>query len=107
MLHMPAISAYLFELDGVLTNTAATHAAAWKQTFDAFLLERSDQTGGSFRPFEHSADYLCYVDGKLREVRSFLAARGITLPDGSPDDPPTADTVYGRAASSPREAGAR
>jgi beta-phosphoglucomutase family hydrolase len=97
MLHMPAIRAYLFDLDGVLTNTATTHAAAWKQTFDGFLVERSHRTGGPFRPFEPSADYLCYVDGKLREdgVRSFLASRGITLPDGSPDDPPTADTVYG------------
>ncbi len=91
------ILACLFDLDGVLTNTAAVHAAAWKQTFDAFLVERSHATDTPIRPFGCPSDYVTYVDGKLREdgVRSFLASRGLTLPDGSPDDPPTANTVYG------------
>jgi len=91
------ISACLFDLDGVLTQTAKVHAAAWKQMFDAFLLERAKQTGEPFRPFEIATDYAEYVDGKLRHdgVRSFLASRGIELPEGSPDDPPTAQTVYG------------
>jgi beta-phosphoglucomutase family hydrolase len=90
------ISALLFDLDGVLTQTAKVHAAAWKEMFDAYLRERSEQTGEPFRPFE-PRDYTQYVDGKLRQdgVRSFLAARGITLPEGAPDDPPSAETVNG------------
>ena len=95
---LPAhIQACLFDLDGVLTQTARLHAAAWKHMFDAFLLERSRQTGEPFRPFELPADYTAYVDGKLRQdgVRAFLATRGIVLPEGSPDDPPTAPTIYG------------
>jgi beta-phosphoglucomutase family hydrolase len=91
------ISACLFDLDGVLTQTAKVHAAAWKQMFDAYLLERSRQTGQPFRPFDITTDYAEHVDGKLRQdgVRSFLASRGITLPEGSVDDPPTASTVHG------------
>jgi beta-phosphoglucomutase family hydrolase len=91
------ISACLFDLDGVLTQTARLHAAAWQQMFDAFLLARSEQTGDPFRPFDVAADYANYVDGKLRQdgVRSFLASRGIALPEGSADDPPTALTVHG------------
>jgi beta-phosphoglucomutase family hydrolase len=97
-LTVPArISACLFDLDGVLTQTAKVHAAAWKQMFDAFLLDRSRQTGEPFRPFEIATDYVDFVDGKLRQdgVRSFLASRGITLPEGAPDDPATALTVHG------------
>lgn len=92
-----AIAACLFDLDGVLTRTAELHAAAWKQTFDAFLLERATRGGGPGVPFDEVADYDAYVDGKPRAdgVRSFLAARGIHLPEGSPDDPPSADTVHG------------
>ena len=91
------ITACLFDLDGVLTQTAKVHAAAWKQMFDAFLLDRSGQTGEPFRPFEIATDYAAYVDGKLRQdgVRSFLASRGVELPEGAPDDPPTAQTVHG------------
>lgn len=87
------VLACLFDLDGVLTDTAAVHALAWRHTFDAFLRERD---GTAFRPFSDS-DYEQYVDGKPREdgVRDFLAARGISLPEGEPDDPPTASTVYG------------
>jgi beta-phosphoglucomutase family hydrolase len=88
------VTACLFDLDGVLTNTAAVHNAAWKETFDAFLREHA--AGGAFRPFDET-DYLLYVDGKPRAngVRDFLASRGITLPDGNPDDPPGAATVNG------------
>ena len=91
------IAACLFDLDGVLTQTAKVHAAAWKEMFDAFLRERSEQTGEPFRPFEIATDYAAYVDGKLRQdgVRAFLASRGIELPEGRADDPPTASTVHG------------
>jgi beta-phosphoglucomutase family hydrolase len=92
-----SISACLFDLDGVLTQTAKVHADAWKQMFDAFLSERTAQTGEPFQPFEIATDYADHVDGKLREdgVRAFLASRGIVLPEGAPDDPPTALTVHG------------
>ena len=89
----------MFDLDGVLTRTAEVHAVAWKQMFDAYLLDRSRQTGEPFRPFEIATDYAEYVDGKLRQdgVRSFLASRGIQIPEGSDDDPPAAETVHGLA----------
>jgi len=89
--------ACLFDLDGVLTQTAKVHAAAWKEMFDAFLRKRAAQTGESFEPFDPVADYDEYVDGKPRYdgVRSFLTARGIALPEGTPDDPPDAVTVHG------------
>lgn len=88
------ITACLFDLDGVVTRTATVHAAAWKETFDAFLRERQ---GADFRPFDPVADYDEYVDGRPRAdgVRTFLASRGIRLPEGSPDDPPDAQTVHG------------
>ena len=91
-----AIAACLFDLDGVLTRTAELHAAAWKQTFDAFLRGRVTG-GGSVVPFDAVADYDAYVDGKPRAdgVRSFLASRGIELPEGSPSDSPSAETVHG------------
>jgi beta-phosphoglucomutase family hydrolase len=87
----------LFDLDGVLTKTAAVHDAAWKEMFDSYLSERARQTGQPFVPFDPAADYEEYVDGKPRAegTRSFLAARGITLPDGGDDDPPEAETVHG------------
>jgi beta-phosphoglucomutase family hydrolase len=91
------IKACLFDLDGVLTNTAAVHNAAWRETFDAFLAARAEATGEPFRPFDPDADYNRYVDGRPRAdgVRTFLASRGITLPEGRPDDPPGTDTVNG------------
>jgi beta-phosphoglucomutase family hydrolase len=84
----------LFDLDGVLTNTAAVHAKAWKQAFDEFLHKR---LGDGFTPFDIVDDYDRYVDGKPREdgVRDFLASRDITLPEGTPDDGPDVQTVYG------------
>jgi beta-phosphoglucomutase-like phosphatase (HAD superfamily) len=89
------VRACLFDLDGVLTDTASVHRKAWKAMFDAFLRQRAH--GGDFTPFDIDADYLTYVDGKTREdgVRSFLASRDITLPEGSPDDDESAETVYG------------
>jgi beta-phosphoglucomutase family hydrolase len=87
----------LFDLDGVLTQTATVHAAAWKEMFDAFLRAYSERTGASFVPFDPVRDYDEYVDGKPRYdgVRSFLVARGIQLPVGLPSDPPVAETVHG------------
>ena len=98
MLGLPnAIRACLFDLDGVLTKTAKVHAAAWKQMFDAYLQERASRTGDPFVPFDELKDYDEYVDGKPRYdgVRSFLASRGIELPEGNPDDPPGKETVRG------------
>lgn len=91
------IRACLFDLDGVLTQTAKVHALAWKQMFDEYLDERSRQTGDTFRAFELPVDYERHIDGKLRQdgVRSFLQSRAIALPEGRPDDPPSAVTVYG------------
>ena len=91
------ITACLFDMDGVLTDTAAVHSAAWKEMFDAVLAARAEATGEPFVPFDVATDYLRYVDGRRRAdgVRGFLASRGITLPDGEPDDPPTAETVNG------------
>ncbi len=87
----------LFDLDGVLTKTAKVHDAAWKEMFDDFLRERARQTGQPFVPFDPVADYDDYVDGKPRAdgTRSFLASRGIELPEGQDDDPPGALTVHG------------
>jgi beta-phosphoglucomutase family hydrolase len=92
-----AVHACLFDLDGVLTDTASVHTKAWKVMFDAFLSHRAETTGEQFVPFDPIKDYREYVDGKKREdgVRSFLASRGIELPDGDPDYPADADTVYG------------
>jgi beta-phosphoglucomutase family hydrolase len=89
--------AVLFDLDGVITNTASLHAACWKQMFDAYLKQRAVQRGEPFRPFDIATDYRLHVDGKPRfdGVRDFFASRGIRLPEGSPDDPPDAETVGG------------
>ncbi len=98
MLGLPdGVRACLFDLDGVLTDTASVHRKAWKAMFDAYLRDRAKRTGERFVPFDIAADYQTYVDGKKREdgVQSFLAARGITLPQGDPDDDPSAETVYG------------
>ncbi|GAA2632622.1 beta-phosphoglucomutase family hydrolase [Streptomyces vastus] len=88
------IQACLFDLDGVITKTAVVHAAAWKEAFDEFLRRRD---GGGFRPFDPVGAYDEYVDGKPRAdgVRSFLASRGIELPEGRSDDPPGRPTVHG------------
>jgi beta-phosphoglucomutase family hydrolase len=98
MLGLPEqVRACLFDLDGVLTDTASVHRRAWKSMFDAYLRQRAQRLDEPFVPFDPDHDYLTYVDGKKREdgVRSFLASRGITVPDGQPDDDPAAETVYG------------
>jgi alpha,alpha-trehalase len=89
--------AVIFDLDGVITDTAALHAAAWKEMFDDVLNEISDTTGGKQAPFDKKEDYLRYVDGKPRQdgVVDFLASRNIELPEGRPDDPPDKHSVYG------------
>ena len=91
------VRACLFDLDGVLTDTASVHRKAWKEMFDAYLRARAERTGDRFVPFDIDADYQSYVDGKKREdgVRSFLDSRGISLPDGDPDDDASAETVHG------------
>jgi len=89
--------AVLFNLDGVVTRTAKLHAAAWAELFDEFLSRRAMPGGEPFRPFDPTRDYLAYVDGKPRYegLRSFLAARGISLPEGDPTDGAEAETVHG------------
>ncbi|GAA4230964.1 beta-phosphoglucomutase family hydrolase [Actinomadura meridiana] len=113
MLGLPdEAAACLFDLDGVLTRTAAVHAAAWKEMFDGFLRDRAaravpggvggrpptgDPAGEAFVEFDAVKDYGRYVDGKKREdgTRSFLESRGIELPEGDPDDPPERETIRG------------
>jgi beta-phosphoglucomutase family hydrolase len=92
-----SIQACLFDLDGVLTETATLHAKAWQQMFNDFLSDRARSSGQPFVPFDPVRDYDQYVDGKPREdgTRSFLDSRGIQLPEGTVDDPATAETVHG------------
>ena len=98
MLGLPdTVHACLFDLDGVLTDTASVHTKAWKAMFDDYLRQRAERAGEEFVPFDPDSDYRQYVDGKPREdgVRSFLESRGIELPEGEPDDPPDKETVNG------------
>jgi beta-phosphoglucomutase family hydrolase len=89
--------AVLFDLDGVITNTAKLHAACWKQMLDEYLQKRATEGGEAFRPFDLANDYRLYLDGKPRfdGVRDFLASRGIQLPEGNSHDPPQTETVRG------------
>jgi beta-phosphoglucomutase family hydrolase len=89
--------AVLFDLDGVVTNTATLHATSWKQMFDEYLRKRAEQNGEAFRPFDLATDYRLYVDGEPRfdGVRDFLRSRRIQLPEGNPDDPADVETVHG------------
>jgi len=91
------VTACLFDMDGVVTQTASVHDKAWKQMFDEFLRARADSTGGDFVAFDPVDDYDDYVDGKprLEGTRSFLQSRGIDLPEGSPDDQPGTPTIWG------------
>ncbi len=94
--------AAIFDMDGVVTDTASVHAQAWKRLFDAVLDDDRAKAGvaGALRPFDADADYRRYVDGRSREdgVAAFLGARGIEIPAGTPLDPPGHWTVYGLAA---------
>jgi beta-phosphoglucomutase family hydrolase len=89
--------AVLFDLDGVLTDTAKVHAVCWKTVLDEFLQTRALRTSQPFRAFDIGADYNRYVDGKLRQegTRSFLESRDIELPFGHPESPPDEETVWG------------
>ncbi|UCF19884.1 MAG: beta-phosphoglucomutase family hydrolase [Gemmatimonadota bacterium] len=89
--------AVIFDLDGVVTHTASVHAQSWKAVFDRFLRKHSAEHGEPFEPFVIERDYAQYVDGKPRYdgVRSFLASRGIEIPEGNPSDPPDRETVCG------------
>lgn len=89
--------AVLFDLDGVVTRTAKVHAKAWKRLFDTYLENRARREGDKFEPFSVDSDYTRYVDGKPRYdgVESFLESRGIELPRGTPDDPPSEETICG------------
>lgn len=98
-LELAGMDAVLFDLDGVLTDTASLHAQAWKQMFDEFLTRWCEVHDHPFQPFSTERDYLQYVDGKprLEGVASFLESRRIVLPDGVADDSPDQDTIHGLA----------
>jgi beta-phosphoglucomutase family hydrolase len=87
----------IFDLDGVVTRTAAVHAVAWKRMFDEFLRRWADRVRKAFVEFADPHDYLAHVDGRPRYqgVESFLRSRGLTLPSGAVDDPPDAETICG------------
>jgi beta-phosphoglucomutase family hydrolase len=91
------VRACLFDLDGVLTDTASVHRKAWTAMFDDFLQAKAARDGSTFVPFDGDADYLSYVDGRTRAdgVRCFLSSRGISLPEGDPTDDSGAETVNG------------
>lgn len=93
LLELGPFDLFLFDLDGVVTDTASVHAAAWKRTFDSYL----GTSGRDLEPFDIARDYPPHVDGKPRldGVRDFLASRGVSLPQGAPDDPPERETVHG------------
>jgi beta-phosphoglucomutase family hydrolase len=94
---LSSFDAFLFDLDGVITRTAGLHASAWKKLFDDYLAAEAESTGSPFVPFDIVADYRAHVDGKPRHagIRDFFASRGIRLPDGTPQDEPSQDTVHG------------
>jgi beta-phosphoglucomutase family hydrolase len=96
-LRLDELDAVIFDMDGVVTDTASVHAGAWKRLFDAYLQERGRRTDEPFVPFDIGTDYRHYVDGKPRYdgVRDFLRSRGIVLPEGEPGDPPERETVRG------------
>jgi phosphoglycolate phosphatase-like HAD superfamily hydrolase len=91
------VTACLFDLDGVLTQTAKVHSAAWKQMFDDYLRKRAQRTDEAFVPFDPIREYDQYVDGKPRYdgVRAFLASRGVELPEGDPSDTLDTETIDG------------
>ncbi len=98
-MNLTDFDAWLFDLDGVLTDTAGLHAAAWKRAFDPVLADWATRSGTAVHPFDPVDDYLRYVDGMPRAdgVRTFLLSRGIRLPEGDPGDTPSDRTVAGIA----------
>ena len=100
LLGLPAgVNACVFNVGGVLVGSAEVHAAAWTTTFGEFLSERAELTQGQLAPFDPSTDYPTHLHGRprLEGVRTFLASRGIRLPEGTPGDAPGAETVQGLA----------
>jgi HAD superfamily hydrolase (TIGR01509 family) len=100
LLGLPAhLEACVFNLDGVLIGSATLHAAAWRETFDELIWERVDRTRGRFAPFDPHFEYAHFLHGRsrLEGVRAFLESRGISLPEGTPDDLPGVETVHGLA----------
>ncbi|WP_236700652.1 HAD family hydrolase [Allosalinactinospora lopnorensis] len=97
MIAVSELDGVVFDTDGVITDTASVHAAAWKRAFDALLAEQGARMGERFRPFDARDDYLRYVDGRPRDdgVRAFLASRGIVLPEEASDADEGAPTVAG------------
>ena len=95
-IRLDRFDAVIFDLDGVITDTASVHAAAWKRMFDQFLADRADREGEDQQPFL-ADDYYLYVDGKPRYdgLESFLASRGISIPRGNTGDLPAAETACG------------
>ena len=91
------IKAFIFDMDGVITKTAVVHAEAWKRMCDAYLKQRSEQDGKKYELFDVQEDYRKFVDGmpRLDGVRNFLKSRGITIPEGNPDDEAGTETVVG------------
>ena len=96
-IHPSSYDAVIFDLDGVITKTAEVHAAAWKQMFDEYLEKRGEREGISYQPFDRTADYRGYVDGKPRYdgVKSFLESRSVNIPYGDPGDKPGEETICG------------
>ncbi len=100
ILDSEALDGILVDLDGVVTDTARLHAAAWKRACDEILAARAAETGHEMEPFDIDCDYRRHVDGRPRQdgLKSFLAARGLDLPPGNPDDPPEVITLGGVSA---------
>lgn len=92
-----SFDAVIFDMDGVVTDTVAVHALAWKEMFDDYLRTRARRLGGGFEEFSPERDYRAYVDGRPRYqgVEAFLASRHIALPAGAPDDAPACETICG------------
>lgn len=91
------IHAVIFDMDGVVTQTASVHAIAWKRMFDDYLRNRAEKEGKEFVPFDDDFDYNEYVDGKPRNdgIKSFLDSRGIHIPLGSSGDSADMETIWG------------
>ena len=96
-IHTDHIKAFIMDMDGVVTDTARIHAAAWKRMFDEYLEKSLGQAGSDLHPFDLDRDYRDYLDGKPRYdgVQRFLASRHISLPYGDPDDNPDRETICG------------
>jgi HAD superfamily hydrolase (TIGR01509 family) len=95
----PRVAGCLFDLDGVLTDSAVVHAMAWQEVLDAFLLDLGHRTARHFEPFDPDSDYISYLDGRprLEGIHAFLHSRGLRIPEGERNDPAGAHTAYALA----------